>query len=184
MVEMHNKKQHKSTRKGRPEKDIYYLNIAKAVAQRSPCIRRKFGAIIVREDAIISTGYNGPARGSVNCDEVGCLKEIMNLPSYTGYDYCPAVHAEENALLNAARQGSKAMGGILYLYGEKLDGNIVEEGRPCDRCKRALINAGIKQVITLKPDGNIKKYKVSDWAKEDEKNYLKKLKEEQASTLK
>ena len=67
---------------GRPPKDIYYLNIAKAVAQRSPCIRRRFGAIIVKDDAIVSTGYNGPARGSINCNEVGCLKDIMNLPSY------------------------------------------------------------------------------------------------------
>jgi dCMP deaminase len=159
----------------RPDKDRYYLDIAKAVAQRSPCIRRRFGAIIVREDAIVSTGYNGPARGSVNCDEVGCLKEIKGIPSYTGYDLCPAVHAEENALLNAARQGSCVLEGVLYLYGEKLDGNVVEEGRPCDRCKRALINAGIKQVITLKSDLKIKKCKVSNWAKEDAEAYRKRL---------
>ena len=163
---------------GRPPKDIYYLNIAKAVAQRSPCIRRRFGAIIVKDDAIVSTGYNGPARGSINCNEVGCLKDIMNLPSYTGYDYCPAVHAEENALLNAARQGSSVIEGVLYLYGEKVDGNITEEGRPCDRCKRALINAGIKEVVTLKPDGSVKRYRVSDWAKEDAENYLRMLEEE------
>ena len=168
----------KTSSDGRPPKDIYYLNIAKAVAQRSPCIRRRFGAIIVKDDAIVSTGYNGPARGSVNCNEVGCLKDIMDLPSYTGYDYCPAVHAEENALLNAARHGSSVMGGILYLYGERVDGNITEEGRPCDRCKRALINAGIKEVVTLTPDGNIKKYKVSDWAKEDAEKYIKMLEEE------
>jgi len=166
--------------KERPPKHIYYLNIAKAVAQRSPCIRRRFGAIIVKDDAIVSTGYNGPARGSVNCNEVGCLKDILNLPSYSGYDYCPAVHAEENALLNAARQGSSVIDGTLYLYGESIDGRITEEGRPCDRCKRALINAGIKEVITLKPDGNIRKFKVSDWAKEDADNYLKKLEEERS----
>ncbi len=166
----------------RPSKDRYYLNIAKAVAQRSPCIRRQFGAIIVKDDAIISTGYNGPARGSVNCNEVGCLKDIMDIPSYAGYDYCPAVHAEENSLLNAARQGSSVLNGILYLYGQRPNGNVVEEGRPCDRCKRALINAGIKEVITLKPDGSIMRYRVLDWAKEDAKNYLKKLKEEQRKT--
>ncbi|HHF59354.1 MAG TPA: dCMP deaminase family protein, partial [Thermoplasmatales archaeon] len=125
----------------RISKDLYYLNIAKAVAKRSPCIRRRFGAIIVKDDTIVSTGYNGPARGSVNCDEVGCLKDVMNLPPYTGYDYCPAVHAEENALLNAARHGSSVIGGTLYLYGESPDGSITEEGKPCDRCKRALINS-------------------------------------------
>lgn len=157
----------------RPEKDIYYLNIARAVAQRSPCIRRKFGAIIVKNDSIVSTGYNGPARGSVNCDEVGCLKDILNLPHYSGYDFCPAVHAEENALLNAARHGSSVLGGILYLYGESPDGEVVEEGKPCDRCKRALINAGIDEVVTIRPDGKIVRYKVSDWAREDAENYLR-----------
>jgi len=167
----------RTSQNGRPPKDIYYLDIAKAVAQRSPCIRRRFGAIIVKDDAIVSTGYNGPARGSVNCNEVGCLKDVMDLPSYTGYDYCPAVHAEENALLNAARHGTSVMGGILYLYGERVDGNVTEEGRPCARCKRALINAGIKEVVTLTPDGSVKRYKVSDWAKEDAESYIEMLKE-------
>jgi len=162
----------KKTKQVRPDKDRYYLNIAKAVAQRSPCIRRQFGAIVVKEDVIVSTGYNGPARGSINCNEIGCLKDLMNLPSYTRYDYCPAVHAEENALLNAARYGSSVLGGILYLYGQTPDGNIVEEGKPCDRCKRALINAGIKQVITIKPDKTIVRYNVSDWAKDDADNYM------------
>ncbi|HDM67199.1 MAG TPA: dCMP deaminase family protein [Thermoplasmatales archaeon] len=165
----------KQTKNFRPDKDRYYLNIAKAVSQRSPCIRRQFGAIIVKGDVIVSTGYNGPARGSINCNEVGCLKDLMNLPSYTGYDYCPAVHAEENALLNAARHGSSVLGGVLYLYGQKPDGSIVEEGRPCDRCKRALINAGIEEVVTMKPDGTLVRYKVSDWVKEDAEDYLKKL---------
>lgn len=168
----------KTSLNDRPPKDLYYLNIARAVAQRSPCVRRRFGAIIVKNDAIVSTGYNGPARGSVNCDEVGCLKDLMNIPSYTGYDYCPAVHAEENALLNAARHGSSVIGGILYIYGEKVDGNITEEGRPCDRCKRALINAGIKEVVTLQPDGKIKRFIVSDWAREDAENYIKSLENE------
>ena len=82
----------------RISKDKYYLEIAKSVALRSPCLRRKYGAIIVKEDAIVSTGYNGPARGSTNCIEVGCIKELLNLPHYSGYDYCPAVHAEENCV--------------------------------------------------------------------------------------
>ncbi|KAA0006387.1 MAG: dCMP deaminase family protein [Thermoplasmata archaeon] len=164
----------------RISKDLYYLNIAKAVAKRSPCIRRRFGAIIVKDDTIVSTGYNGPARGSVNCDEVGCLKDVMNLPPYTGYDYCPAVHAEENALLNAARHGSSVIGGTLYLYGESPDGSITEEGKPCDRCKRALINSGIKEVVTIKPNNEVVRYSVSDWVREDRENYLRKLREERA----
>lgn len=82
----------------RPSKDIYYLEIAKAVSRRSPCIRARYGAIIVKNDAIVSTGYNGPVRGGVNCYEIGCLKDILNLPHGSAYDYCPAVHAEENCV--------------------------------------------------------------------------------------
>ena len=82
----------------RPSKDEYYLEIAKVVAKRSPCLRRHYGAIIIKDDAIVSTGYNGPARGSINCFEVGCIKDLLNLPHYAGYDYCPAVHAEENCV--------------------------------------------------------------------------------------
>jgi dCMP deaminase len=97
----------------RPPKDEYYLEIAKAVAQRSPCIRRKYGAVIVKNDAIVSTGYNGPARGVINCFEVGCIKDLQNLPHGMAYEDCPGVHAEENAVVNAARNGSNVLGGIL-----------------------------------------------------------------------
>ena len=135
----------------RIEKERYYLEIAKAVALRSPCIRRKYGAIIVKNDSIVSTGYNGPARGSTNC-EIGCAKEILNLPHYSAYDYCPAVHAEENAIANAARNGSSVLEGILYLYGVDAKTNKPVAGMPCSRCKRLLINSGIKDGL-----GKIKK---------------------------
>jgi cytidyltransferase-like protein len=159
----------------RPSKDEYYLGIAKAVAQRSPCIRRQFGAIVVREDVVISTGYNGPARGVVNCMEVGCLKDEMNVPHYTGYEWCIGVHAEENAVVNAARHGASVLGGTLYLYGQNYkDGSLVE-GRPCDRCKRILINAGIKRVVTKRADGSLVKWDVEDWVREDTENYKKRL---------
>lgn len=82
----------------RISKDEYYLRIAKAVALRSPCLRRKYGAIVVKNDVIVSTGYNGPARGSTNCEEVGCIKDELNLPHYSAYEYCPAIHAEENCV--------------------------------------------------------------------------------------
>lgn len=158
-------------------KDEYYLDIAKAVCMRSPCIRRQFGAIIVKEDVVVSTGYNGPARGVINCLEAGCIKNELNIPSYEGYDYCPGVHAEENAVINAARHGASVLGGVLYLHGQKFNGKSLTEGKPCDRCKRAIINAGIKEVITRRSDGVILKNKVSDWVKEDTKNYLRKLEE-------
>ena len=156
-------------------REEYYLEIAKAVALRSPCLRRKFGAIIVVDDAIASTGYNGPARGSTNCEEVGCLKDLMNAPHYGAYDLCPAVHAEENAVINAARTGVKVLGGTLYIVGLTPDGKITAS-HPCDRCKRVLINAGIKQVITIE-DGKIIHINVDDWKEYDKNNYIKKVKE-------
>ncbi len=155
----------------RPSKDEYYLEIAKAVALRSPCLRRKYGSIIVKDDVIVSTGYNGPARGSTNCMEMGCIKDELNLPHYSGYDYCPAVHSEENAVINAARNGSSVLGGILYIYGVDVKTNKPVPGIPCPRCKRVLINAGIKQVITIDENEKIVKHNIQDWIEEDKKNY-------------
>ena len=155
----------------RLSKEEYYLGIAKAVASRSPCLRRKYGAIIVKNDTIVSTGYNGPARGSTNCEEVGCIKEILNLPHYSGYDYCPAVHAEENAVINAARNGNSVIDGTLYLYGIDVKTNKPVAGMPCPRCKRVLINAGIKEVVTIDENGSIVRYDVNNWIKEDKNSY-------------
>ncbi|MEM5853253.1 MAG: dCMP deaminase family protein [Candidatus Aenigmatarchaeota archaeon] len=161
----------------RISKQEYYLEIARAVAQRSPCIRRQFGAIIVKNDAIISTGYNGPARGVVNCLEVGCLKNELNLPHYSGYEFCTGVHAEENSIINAARNGSSTIGGTLYIFGQNFGDKSIVEAKPCDRCKRAIINAGIEKVIIKKSDGSIQVFEVKEWVSEDTENYLKKLKE-------
>lgn len=161
----------------RLSKDEYYLGIAKAVCLRSPCIRRQFGSIIVKDDVVVATGYNGPARGVVNCMEVGCLKDELDLPHYSGYDYCPGVHAEENSIINAARHGASVLEGILYLYGQKFGDSTPIEGKPCDRCKRAIINAGIKEVVIKKSDGKIAKTNVTEWIEEDTKKYVDKLKE-------
>ena len=159
----------------RPPKDEYYLEIAKAVAQRSPCIRRKYGAVIVKNDAIVSTGYNGPARKVINCFEVGCIKDLQNLPHGMAYEDCPAVHAEENAVVNAARNGSNILGGTLYIAGVDKEGKLVE-ATPCLRCRRILINAGIEKVVIKKENGGIKYINVQDWIGEDTKTYLEKLK--------
>lgn len=118
-------------------KDDYYLNIAKAVSLRSKCLKMKVGAIIVKNDVIVSTGYNGPARDEYHCTE--CVR--LNKPHGSSYTKdCPAVHAEENAIINAARHGSSILNGILYLYSEA-------KSSPCYRCKRVLKNAGIKRVV-------------------------------------
>ncbi|MCD6514415.1 MAG: dCMP deaminase family protein [Candidatus Odinarchaeota archaeon] len=161
----------------RPSKEEYYLEIAKAVSKRSTCLRRRFGAIIVVNDAIVSTGYNGPARGVINCYEVGCLKDELNVPEYGGYDVCPAVHAEENAIINAARNGASVNGGIMYIYGEYVKTGEPSESIPCDRCKRAIINAGIVQVITMNSKGQIVRYDVRDWVNYDTQRYVKMINE-------
>jgi len=160
--------------KERLSKDEYYLEIAKAVAQRSPCLRRKYGAVIVKNDAIISTGYNGPARGVINCFDIGCIKEIKNLPHGMAYEDCPAVHAEENAVINAARNGTNTLGGLLYISGIDKEGKLVE-AIPCFRCKRTLINAGIEKVVMRKANGEIKHLNPQEWISEDTKIYLEKL---------
>lgn len=160
----------------RPTKDEYYLEIARAVAFRSPCLRRRFGAIIVKEDTIVSTGYNGPARGVINCLEVGCIKEELNLPHYSAYEFCPATHAEENAIINAARHGASVLGGILYLYGVGPDERPAE-ARPCERCRRVIINAGIERVVIRGEDGSVFKIDVQDWVREDTELYKKRLAE-------
>ncbi len=160
----------------RPSKDEYYLEIAKSVSLRSPCLRRKFGSIIVREDTIVSSGYNGPARGVINCLEIGCIKDQLDLPHYSAYEYCPATHAEENAIINAARHGASVLGGTLYLYGVDPQGQPVE-ARPCERCRRVIINAGIRRVVIRKEDGTILKIDVEEWVREDTELYKRRLAE-------
>jgi len=120
----------------RKSKKDYYLDIAKAVSERSPCLKLHVGAVIVKDDCIVSTGYNGPARGIPHCNV--CSRE--NVPHRSSYsEECPSVHAEENAVINAARQGTSVVGGIMYVYtGEDL--------YPCYRCIRVINNSGIKKV--------------------------------------
>jgi dCMP deaminase len=159
----------------RPDKDNYYLDIALAVSKRSICLRKKFGAVIVVGDTIVSTGYNGPARGVVHCNKVGCLKDERDVPTYTGYEFCPAVHAEENAIINAARSGVSVVNGVVYVLCESRKGHS-SESRPCDRCRRVMINAGITRVVT-RSGKKIISYNVKDWVKQDTEEYLKALKD-------
>ena len=132
-------------------KKEYYLGIAKAVAQRSPCLKRHYGCIIVKNDEIIATGYNGNPRGIDNCCDRGECRR-MNLPHNTGdYSDCFSVHAEQNAMLSAARKDM--IGSVMYLYCEeyylKSDGFYeVTSPCPCPICERMIINAGISKVVT------------------------------------
>ena len=132
----------------RPNKDAYYLSIAAEIARRSTCIRRQYGAVIVKNDEIIATGYNGSARGEANCCDVGyCFREANQIPHGEQYEKCVAVHAEQNAIISASRRDM--IGGTLYLVGFE-NGRLIppEQVQPCEICRRMLLNAGIQKVIT------------------------------------
>lgn len=160
---------------GRPSREEYFLRIAEVVLERSTCLLRKYGAVIVVGDTIVSTGYNGPARGMKHCDEFGfCLKELANMPKGTGYDFCPAVHAEENAIINAARSGVSLVGGTLYIAGRDARTGELTEAMPCERCRRAIINAGIASVVIRTSDGGLRRVDPRSWVAEEEKRYLEK----------
>lgn len=133
----------------RPNKNQYYLNIAKAVAKRSTCLRRQYGAIIVKNDEIIATGYNGAARGEPNCCDQGiCWREANGIPHGQQYEKCVAVHAEQNAIISAARKDM--IGSTMYLYGE--ENGIAIKAQPCEICSKLIRNAGIEFVITSNPE--------------------------------
>lgn len=130
----------------RPSKHNYYLGIAKAVSQRSTCLRLKCGAIIVVNDQIVSTGYVGSPRGEPNCCDVGvCERDRLNIPAGKNYELCKSVHAEMNAMLHAGRE--RAMGGSLYIYQERLDGRKEHHNGMCLLCSRMATQIGIEEVF-------------------------------------
>lgn len=130
----------------RPSKLKYYLDIAAAVAARSTCLRRQYGAVIVKNDMIISTGYNGSARGCLNCCDMGeCWREAHNIPHGEQYEKCKSVHAEANAIVSASRLDM--MGADIYLAGFE-NGKRLENPQPCDMCRRLIENAGIINIYT------------------------------------
>lgn len=136
----------------RPGKNDYYLNIALDVASRGTCLRRNYGAVIVKDDAIVSTGYSGAARGLPNCCDLGvCEREIRNVPQGERYELCRGVHAEMNAIINAGRD--KCLGATLYLAGYEMKSGGLIDADPCFLCKRLILNAGIYRVICRSADG-------------------------------
>lgn len=133
----------------RPNKNEYYLEICRAVSRRSTCLRRQYGAVIVNNDEIVATGYNGSPRGAINCCDVGICKRIGKEHNDGNYGDCCSVHAEQNCFLSASR--AEMLGGTLYLYGEE-NGELID-CEMCPICKRLAINAGIKEVVYHKKDG-------------------------------
>lgn len=140
------------TSENRPSKDEYYLGIAASVTERSTCLRRRYGAVIVNNDEIIATGYNGSPRGEGNCCDTGeCWREAHNIPHGEQYEKCVSVHAEMNAIISAARKDM--VGSTLYLAG--FDGIESINAIPCTICRRLIKNAGIKRVVNIYGDVDI-----------------------------
>ena len=131
----------------RIDKVNYYLNIAQSALERSTCLRRKWGAVLVKDDEIISTGYNGAPRGRINCTDLGkCIREELQIPRGERYELCRSVHAEQNAIISAPRKDM--LGATLYEVGiDVKTGKYVENSMPCAMCKRFIINSGITKMI-------------------------------------
>ncbi len=133
--------------------DEYFIEISLVVSARSTCLRRRYGAVIVKDNVIVSTGYNGAPRGSVNCTDRGtCKRQELNIPAGERYELCEAVHAEQNAIINGAPERMKDA--TIYIAGFE-DSDLFAEGRPCLLCRRMIRNARIQHVVYLSKDGSI-----------------------------
>ncbi|MCD8389313.1 MAG: deaminase [Oscillospiraceae bacterium] len=152
----------------RISKENYYLAIADAVSLRSTCLRRKYGAIIVLNDEIISTGYNGAPRGRKNCIDLGyCTRDALQIPTGERYELCRSVHAEANAILSASRRDM--IGATMYLSGrDSKTGELLHDATSCAMCRRQIINAGISRVIACNGADGYTETSVRDWIFDDD----------------
>ncbi len=152
----------------RKDKINYYLDIAETVLKRGSCIRRNFGAVIVNNDQIISSGYTGAPRGRKNCMDMNCcIRQKFNIPRGERYEMCRSVHAEANAIIHASRE--EMLGGTLYLVGKETSNNeYVKNAFPCSMCKRMIINSGIEQVIIRNDFEKFTTVTVTYWIENDE----------------
>ncbi|MCL2222054.1 MAG: deaminase [Oscillospiraceae bacterium] len=152
----------------RKDKENYYLDIAETVMRRSTCRRRKYGAIIVQDDEIIATGYNGAPRGRKNClDREVCMRDELGIPSGERYELCRSVHAEANAIISAARRDM--IGATLYLSGiEAQTEELMDDTVPCSMCRRLIINSGIEKTVCRVKNGSYVVIHTRDWVFNDD----------------
>ena len=152
----------------RRDKINYYLDIAEAVTGRGTCLRRNFGAVIVKNDSIISTGYVGAPRGRANCNELlYCTREKLQVPRGERYELCRSVHAEANAIISASRRDM--VGSTLYLVGrDGRTGALLGDATSCAMCRRQVINAGISKVVIRKTDTEFEVVDVQDWVQQED----------------
>ena len=152
----------------RRDKHNYYLDIAETVLERGTCLRRNFGAIIVSNDEIISTGYSGSPRRRKNCMDLGfCRREQLNIPRGERYELCRSVHAEANCIISASR--NNMLGSVLYLVGkDAVTGELVNNASSCAMCKRLIINSGINKVVVRNAANTYSVTEVQSWIDEDD----------------
>lgn len=152
----------------RRDKVNYYLDLADVVSKRGTCLRRRYGAVIVKNDEVIATGYVGAPRGRMNCSDLGfCIRQKMNIPRGERYELCRSVHAEANAIISAERE--KMIGSTIYLSGREVDtGEYIKKSNSCSMCKRMIINAGIERVVVRDTENEYRVINVQDWIEDDE----------------
>lgn len=152
----------------RRDKINYYLDLAETVAQRGTCLRRNYGAVIVNNDEVVSTGYVGAPRGRKNCSDIGkCIRNELNIPRGERYELCRSVHAEANAIISASR--NQMIGADLYLTGvDVATKDYIPNSNSCSMCKRQIINAGIKTVYVRDTKDEYRTIQVQDWIDNDD----------------
>lgn len=152
----------------RRDKINYYLDLAEVVSNRGTCLRRRYGAVIVKNDEVISTGYVGAPRGRKNCTDLGtCVRVQLKIPRGERYELCRSVHAEANAIISAPRD--KMIGSSLFLCGIEMDTDeYIKNSSCCSMCKRMVINAGIEKVYIRDTKDEYRVVLVQDWIDNDE----------------
>ena len=152
----------------RRDKVNYYLDLADVVSKRGTCLRRLYGAVIVKDDEVIATGYVGAPRGRKNCSDLGvCIRQKMNIPRGERYELCRSVHAEAIAIISAER--GRMIGSSIYLSGREVStGEYIRNSNSCSMCKRMIINAGIETVYVRDDEDHYRRIEVKDWIENDE----------------
>ena len=152
----------------RRDKTNYYLDMAQVALERGTCLRRNFGAVIVKNDVIVSTGYNGAPRGRANCIDIGtCVRQKMGIPRGERYEFCRSVHAEANAIISAQRRDM--VGATIYLVGrDARSGELLHDATSCPMCRRMIINAGIDEVVIRRTEEEFDIVPVQKWIDEDD----------------
>lgn len=152
----------------RVSKENYYLDIAQTVSERSTCLRKHYGAIIVKNDVIVSTGYNGAPRGRINCCDLGsCMRDKLNIPRGERYELCRSLHSEQNAVIAASRE--QMLGSTMYMSCvDPTTGEVVSGTNSCMMCKRVILNAGIERVVIRDTAESYRVINVSDWIEDDD----------------